>query len=126
MKMSDDTISLSEALHELIRFRRLSDVPHGVQAQAAGLDKQTLRRLLNGQLDDPQLKTLRLLAAYYRISLEYFGLTTRSDVEQYLNTIRVDETRQLIDTLETQLSALGPKASQNVRALIERLELVRR
>lgn len=68
VKLHDGSLKLSEKLRMLLNERNLSVIQF---AQELKIPEMTVRRLLSGETTDPRISTLKLVADYFGIAVDY-------------------------------------------------------
>lgn len=87
-------------------------------AQVLEMSPQALLNLMQGESPNPRLDTVRRLCRFFGITLDYFGLETAEECEEYLQRHLVQVGTPAVHAIQAQADALSPRASANVLVLM--------
>jgi transcriptional regulator with XRE-family HTH domain len=116
--MTEET-TLPGRLRDLLNTRAVGKSQAQI-CRDTGIDRQTLKRLLEDEDWKPRYVTVQKLARYLNTSVEY--LLTGQGSKDESPTSDLDDVRQRVDQLERQLNALLKADGEKLRAAIDAAE----
>lgn len=86
---------------------------------AIGMSDQVIQNFLNGDADNPRMKTMRLICRVYGVPLDYFMCETLAECRAMLAALHPELTTPLLTTITEETEQLSPTGQRNVAKLVE-------
>ena len=86
---------------------------------AIGMSDQVIQNFLNGDADNPRMKTIRLVCRVYGVSIDYFMCETLDQCRAMLAALHPQLATPLMTTITEETEQLSPKGQRNVARLLE-------
>jgi transcriptional regulator with XRE-family HTH domain len=86
-------------------------------SEDTGLALNTLSRLKTGRIEDPRLSTLRLIAGFFDISLDYFSCRTEDACFEFLKDER--RRRSTVPEIATRVREMSGEVMEEVNKMVD-------
>jgi transcriptional regulator with XRE-family HTH domain len=110
------TFTLAKQFALLFEYGQAQGLPTALRAvaKATGESPNNLQKIQSGGNDNPGLRTLNAVAAYFGVSLAYFDCKTVAECQQYLRKVEREKTLAGIAMRAEELSPEGRAAIEQM------------
>ena len=91
-------------------------------SEDTGIALNTLSRLKTGRIEDPRLSTLRLIAGFFDISLDYFSCRTEAGCFEFLKDER--RRRSTVPEIATRVRAMSDDVVSEIEKMVDYIRLL--